>query len=103
MEYLFQEDYIKAKKYFHKCVNESILDYQSLYNLLYCYEQLGENIEAIDTLNNLLEINPYSEVAWHQLGKIYIKINKPEGPLSLEFAIISDDCYTSAYIEKGNY
>ena len=34
MEYLFQEDYIKAKKYFHKCVNEHTLDYQSLYNLL---------------------------------------------------------------------
>ena len=102
MEYLFQEDYIKAKKYFHKCVNENTLDYQSLYNLLYCYEQLGENIEAIDTLNNLLEINPYSEVAWHQLGKIYIKINKPKEALSaFEFAIISDDCYTSAYIEKG--
>ena len=69
MEYLFQEDYIKAKKYFYKCVEENTLDYQSLYNLLYCYEQLGENIEAINTLNNLLEIKPYSEVAWHQLGK----------------------------------
>ena len=102
MEYLFQEDYIKAKKYFYKCVEENTLDYQSLYNLLYCYEQLGENIEAINTLNNLLEINPYSEVAWHQLGKIYIKINKPEEALSaFEFAIISDDCFTSAYIEKG--
>ena len=102
MEYLFQEDYIKAKKYFYKCVKENTLDYQSLYNLLYCYEQLGENIEAINTLNNLLEINPYSEVAWHQLGKIYIKINKPEEALSaFEFAIISDDCFTSAYIEKG--
>ena len=102
MEYLFQEDYTKAKKYFYKCVKENTLDYQSLYNLLYCYEQLGENIEAINTLNNLLEINPYSEVAWHQLGKIYIKINKPEEALSaFEFAIISDDCFTSAYIEKG--
>ena len=102
MEYLFLEDYIKAKDYFYKCVKENVLDYQSLYNLLYCYEQLGENIEAINTLNNLLEINPYSEVAWHQLGKIYLKINKPEEALSaFDFAIISDDCFTGAYIEKG--
>ena len=102
MEYLFLEDYIEAKQYFHKCIKENTLDYQSLYNLLYCYEQLGENIEAINTLNNLLEINPYSEVAWHQLGKIYININKPEEALSaFEFAIISDDCFTGAYIEKG--
>ena len=102
MEYLFLEDYIKAKDYFCKCVKENVLDYQSLYNLLYCYEQLGENIEAINTLNNLLEINPYCEVAWHQLGKIYLKINKCEEALSaFEFAIISDDCFTGAYIEKG--
>ena len=103
MEYLFLEDYIKAKDFFYKCVKENSHDYQSLYNLLYCYEQLGEDIEAINTLNNLLEINPYSEVAWHQLGKIYIKINKLEEALSaFEFAIISDDCFTGAYIEKGN-
>ena len=103
MEYLFLEDYIKAKDFFYKCVKENSHDYQSLYNLLYCYEQLGEDIEAINTLNNFLEINPYSEVAWHQLGKIYIKINKLEEALSaFEFAIISDDCFTGAYIEKGN-
>ncbi len=102
MEYLFLEDYLKGKNYFNLCVKENALDYQSLYNLLYCYEQLGEDIEAINTLNSLLEINPYSEVAWHQLGKIYIKINKPEEALSaFEFAIISDDCFTGAYVEKG--
>ena len=63
---------------------------------------MEENIEAINTLNDLLEINPYSEVAWHQLGKVYVKINKQEEALSaFEFAIISDDCFTGAYIEKG--
>ncbi|OUW77110.1 MAG: hypothetical protein CBD72_01860 [Flavobacteriaceae bacterium TMED212] len=102
MEYLFLEDYIKAKEFFYKCVKENSLDYQSLYNLLHCYDHLEENIEAINTLNDLLEINPYSEVAWHQLGKVYVKINKQEEALSaFEFAIISDDCFTGAYIEKG--
>lgn len=102
MEYLFLEDYIKAKEYFYKCVKENSLDYQSLYNLLYCYEQIEEKIEAISTLNELLEKNPYSEVAWHQLGKLYIKIDKHEEALSaFDYAIISDDCFTGAYVEKG--
>ena len=102
MEYLFLEDYIKAKDFFLKCVRENPMDYQSLYNLLYCHEQLQENIEAINTLNKILESNPYSEVAWHQLGKLYIKINKFEEALSaFEFAIISDDTFTGAYVEKG--
>ena len=43
MEYLFLEDYIRAKQYFYQCIQENSFDYQSLYNLLYCYEQLGEN------------------------------------------------------------
>ena len=102
MEYLFLEDYLKAKEYFNKCVKENAMDYQSLYNLLYCHEQLEENVEAINMLNDLLEVNPYSEVAWHQLGKLYVKINKLEEALSaFEFAIISDECFTGAYIEKG--
>ena len=102
MEYLFLEDYIKAKDFFLKCVGENPMDYQSLYNLLYCHDQLEENIEAINTLNKILEANPYSEVAWHQLGKLYAKINKFEEALSaFEFAIISDDTFTGAYVEKG--
>ena len=102
MEYLFLEDYIKANDFFLRCVRENSMDYQSLYNLLYCHDQLEENIEAINTLNRILETNPYSEVAWHQLGKLYAKINKYEEALSAyEFAIISDDTFTGAYIEKG--
>ena len=102
MEYLFLENYLKSKIFFLKCVENNPYDYQSLYNLLYCYEQLEENLEAIDTLNNILETNPYSEIAWHQLGKLYVTIEKPEEALSaFEFAIISDNSFTGAYIEKG--
>jgi tetratricopeptide (TPR) repeat protein len=102
MEYLFLEDYIRAKDFFLKCVRENSMDYQSLHNLLYCHDQLEENIEAISTLNKLLEANPYSEVAWHHIGKLYIKIDKFEEALSaFEFAIISDDTFTGAYVEKG--
>ena len=102
MEYLFLENYLKSKIFFLKCVENNPYDYQSLYNLLYCYEQLEENLEAIDTLNNILETNPYSEIAWHQLGKLYVAIEKPEEALSaFEFAIICDNSFTGAYIEKG--
>ena len=102
MEHLFLEDYNKAKEYFYKCVKNNVLDYSSLYNLLHCNEQVGQYTESISVLNDLLEINPYSEVAWHQLGKVYIKVNKPEEALSaFEFAIISDDCFAGAYIEKA--
>ena len=60
------------------------------------------NEAAIESLNKVLESDPYSEVAWHQLGKVYLKSGKSENALSaFEFAIISDDTFTGAYIEKG--
>jgi tetratricopeptide (TPR) repeat protein len=53
-------------------------------------------------LNNILEKRPYSKIAWHQLGKIYAKLNMNAQAISaFDFAIISDDEFTSGYIEKG--
>ena len=45
-------------------------DYQALYNVLYCYEQLNDAEQAIEILNVVLN-EIYCEIAWHQLGKIY--------------------------------
>lgn len=102
MEYLLVENFEAAAKYFKLCLKESPLDYQSLYNILYCFEQLDKTEEAIEVLNEVLEAHPYCEVAWHQLGKIYAQTERYMEALSAyEFAIISDDTFTGAYVEKG--
>ena len=102
MEYLLVENFEAASKYFKLCLKESPLDYQSLYNILYCFEQLDKTEEAIEVLNEVLETHPYCEVAWHQLGKIYAQTKRYMEALSAyEFAIISDDTFTGAYVEKG--
>lgn len=102
MEHILAEKYNDASYFFKNCLENNPEDYPSLYNLLFCYEQLGKIEPAILALNNILELNPYCEVAWHELGKIYSKIGKSKEALSaLEFAIICDDTFTSAYIEKG--
>lgn len=102
MEYLLVENFEAASKYFKLCLKESPLDYQSLYNILYCYEQLENIDEAIVVLNEVLEEHPYCEVAWHQLGKIYTQTERYQEALSAyDFALISDDTFTGAYVEKG--
>ena len=102
MEYLLLENYEKALHFFKNCLIDNPEDYPSLYNLLYCYEKLNMNEAAIESLNKVLESDPYSEVAWHQLGKVFLKSGKSENALSaFEFAIISDDTFTGAYIEKA--
>ena len=103
MEHLLAEEFDEAAYFFKNCLEDNPEDYTSLYNLLYCYEQLDQEQEAIDALNKVLEYDPYCEVAWHQLGKILMKVGRMKEALSaLDFAIISDDSFTGAYIEKGN-
>lgn len=102
MEYMVIEDYKAAKDYFKRCITSDPDDYQVLYNLLYCLDFLKENSEAIEILNQLLEYNPYNEIAWLEMGKQYLQLNQQEEALSaFDFAIISEDHFTGAYVEKG--
>ena len=102
MEHLLAEEFEEAAYFFGNCLGDNPEDYPSLYNLMYCYDQLEQTEPAIECLNEVLEFDPYCEVAWHQLGKILMKSGRTKEALSaLDFAIISDDTFTGAYIEKG--
>ena len=102
MEYLLLDDFEKAKQSFMSCLEEQPEDYSSLYNIIYCFDFLNENEEAITFLNKYLNSNPYCEVAWHQLGKQYFSAKDYKKALSaFDFAIISDDRFIGAYLEKG--
>jgi tetratricopeptide (TPR) repeat protein len=102
MEYLFMDDFKSAKDSFIKCLEFDDQDYSSLYNVVYCFEFLEDYKGAIHFLNDYLERNPYCEVAWHQLGKLYYAEKLfPEALTAFEFAIFSDDSFIGAYFEKG--
>ncbi len=102
MEYLLLDQFENAKEYFMKCLETDSVDYSALYNIIYCFDFLDQNQEAINYLNKFLDKNPYSEVAWHQLGKQYITIEKYAKALAaFDFAIISDDIFIGAYLERG--
>ena len=101
MEYLFLDNFEEAKQSFMRCLEEEPEDYSSLYNIIYCFDFLNENEEAITFLNKYLNSNPYCEVAWHQLGKQYFSIKDYKKALgAFDFAIISDDTFVGAYLEK---
>ncbi len=102
MEYLFLDKFEDAKDNFIKCLESDLEDYSALYNMVYCFEFLEQHQEAIDYLNIYIDKNPYSEVAWHQLGKQYVALKRHKKAIAaFDFAIISDDTFVGAYIEKG--
>ena len=102
MEFLFLEDFENAKQNFMKCLEADEEDYSALYNVMYCFDFLEQKQGAIEYLNSFIDRNPYSEVAWHQLGKQYFDLkNYKKALTAFDFAIISDDYFIGAYLEKG--
>jgi tetratricopeptide (TPR) repeat protein len=102
MEYMFLEDYENAKYYYMKCLEQEEDDYAALYNIIYCFDFLEQRTDAIEYLNLFLDKHPYSEIAWHQIGKQYYYLKDYEKALTaFDFAIISDDYFVGAYMEKG--
>lgn len=102
MEYLFLEDFENAKLSFMKCLEADEEDYSALYNIMYCFDFLEQKEQSIDYLNLFLDKNPYSEVAWHQVGKQYFDLKQYDKALmAFDYAIISDDYFIGAYLEKG--
>ena len=101
-EYLFIDNFENAKEKFKEYIKNYQLDYAVLNNLLYCFDALGNTDDTINYLNDFLEENPYCEVAWHQLGKQYLKKELfKEALTAFDFAIISDDSFVGAYLEMG--
>ena len=102
IEYLFLENYYKSTYYFKRSLNFDNSDHSAIYNIIYCFEMSKDINGLIIFLKGYLSKNPYCEIGWHNLGKSYLK-NKmnSEALASFDYAIFSDDSFTSPYIEKG--
>jgi tetratricopeptide (TPR) repeat protein len=102
MEYLFMDNLEKAKENFIKCLEEDIEDQSALYNVVYCYEFLDQNAEAIDYLAKYIDKNPYSEIAWHQQGRLHYGLKQYEEAVrAFKYATYIDDEFVGAFMEQG--
>ena len=102
MEYLFMDNLELAKESFIKCLEEDIEDQSALYNVVYCYEFLDQNEQAIEYLNKYIDKNPYSEIAWHQVGRLNYGLKKYEEALrAFDYATLIDDEFLGAFMEKA--
>ena len=102
MEYLFMDNLEMAKESFIKCLEEDIEDQSALYNVVYCFEFLDQNVEAIEYIKKYIDKNPYSEIAWHQWGRLYYGLKDYENAVrAFEFATYIDEQFLGAYMENG--
>jgi tetratricopeptide (TPR) repeat protein len=70
--------------------------------VVYCFDFLDQNQEAIVYLENFIEKNPYSEVAWHQLGRQFYAIKNYEKAVwAFDYACLIDEGFLGAFLEKA--
>ena len=102
MEYLFMDDLEMAKSHFIKCLKEDPEEQSGLYNVIYCFEFLEQYEEAIEFLNQYIDVNPYSEIGWHQLGRLNFTIKHyEEAYRAFDYATVIDDQFMGAFMEKA--
>jgi tetratricopeptide (TPR) repeat protein len=102
MEYLFMDNLEKAKENFKSCLEVDIEDQSALYNVVYCYEFLDQNAEAIEYIKTYIDRNPYSEIAWHQKGRLYYGLKDYKNAVrAFEFATYIDEEFMGAFMENG--
>ncbi|MGO4821311.1 MULTISPECIES: tetratricopeptide repeat protein [unclassified Flavobacterium] len=102
MEYLFMDNLELAKESFIKCLEEDLEDQSALYNVVYCFEFLDQNLEAIAYLNKYIDKNPYSEIAWHQMGRLYYGVKDYENAIrAFDYATLIDDEFLGAFMERA--
>lgn len=102
MEYLFMDNLEKAKENFKSCLEVDIEDQSALYNVVYCYEFLDQNAEAIEYIKTYIDRNPYSEIAWHQQGRLYYGLKDYVNAVrAFEYATYIDEEFMGAFMENG--
>ena len=102
MEYLFMDSLELAKENFILCLENDEEDFSALYNVVYCFDFLDQNQEAIVYLEKFIDKNPYSEVAWHQIGRqFYALKNYEKAVWAFDYACIIDEGFLGAFLEKA--
>lgn len=102
MEYMFLDELESAKTYFILCLEDDIDDHSALYNVVYCFEFLDQFDACINYLDGFIDRNPYSEVAWHQKGRMAKYVKKYDLALScFDYAALIDENFLGAVLEKA--
>ncbi|HOP42205.1 MAG: tetratricopeptide repeat protein [Flavobacteriales bacterium] len=73
-----------------------------LYELAYCYDLAGADAASIAFFRRFTNDNPYSFVAWYNLGNALAREERSEEALdALDYAIAIDERFSSAYFSKA--
>ncbi|XOD69167.1 MAG: tetratricopeptide repeat protein [Flavobacteriales bacterium AspAUS03] len=101
-EYLRIQEIRKALYHFKKALEFYPRDEYAFYSCIQCFDEIHLYKECVHFLNQYLDIQPYSEVAWFQLGLKQLKLkNYHEAHVAFDYAIVIDNTFLNAYDQKA--
>lgn len=75
----------------------------ALYELAFCFDQMGNNQLAIKSYSRFLDENPYSFTAWYNLGNTYTKAEQyADAVTAYEYCTAINDRFAPAFFNLGN-
>ncbi len=101
-EYENLEDYESAIECLKSALEVNPENEAVLYELAYCYDLAEADEAGISFFRNFTNEQPYSGVAWYNLGNVLAKLERyEESNQALDLAIAIDERFTSAYFSKA--
>lgn len=101
-EYLNLDEVYSALIAFRKALKFNPENDYSFYSIIQCFEDIHNPDECIDFLQDFIDDNPYSEVAWLQLGMLYNhKKMYKEAINALDYVIAINPSSIAGYANKA--
>lgn len=102
-EFLNLKEINKALFYYKSALELDLDDDFAFYSCVQCYEDLHLNDECIEFLLKYIELRPYSEIAWSQLGQQYMSMkNYEEAHRAFDYATLINPKSILAYTQKAS-
>ncbi len=93
----------KAEKYLRRFYKNHPDDPEGISELAYCLECLEKDEEAIQLFEKLVDIDPFNELGWYNLGVLYSKKNDFDAAIeAYQTAVDINIDYAEAYFNMGN-
>jgi tetratricopeptide (TPR) repeat protein len=101
-EYLEVNEPTFALNSYKKALEYNMNDEYSLFSCIHCYEVMHQHRECILFLKQFIDLHPYSEEAWFQLGLQYLNLNRHEKALhAFDYATVINPKSIAGYTQKA--
>ncbi len=101
--YIAQESFERSLKYLTMGYKHNPRNIDILFEMAFCYEQIGDWDKAIGTYNLILDIESYSEEAWFYLGQVhYAQEEYSDAYKAFDYVTVINDKNAEACLQRSH-